>query len=83
MAEKSADKTSKRKNRAIFIIFPIIVFIGAVTIFFYLRYKKTHVSTDDAYVDGRIHTIASKVPGRPCSVSILKITSSLRQAICF
>jgi membrane fusion protein (multidrug efflux system) len=63
MAEKSADKTSKRKNRAIFIIFPIIVFIGAVTIFFYLRYKKTHVSTDDAYVDGRIHTIASKVPG--------------------
>jgi membrane fusion protein (multidrug efflux system) len=63
MAEQSTDKTQRRKKTAIFVIFPILVVIGAVTIFFYLRYKTTHISTDDAYVDGRIHTIASKIPG--------------------
>jgi membrane fusion protein (multidrug efflux system) len=34
-----------------------------VTLYFYLQYKKTHISTDDAFVDGRVHVIASKVPG--------------------
>jgi membrane fusion protein (multidrug efflux system) len=34
-----------------------------VTLFFYLHYKKTHISTDDAFVDGNIHSVASKVPG--------------------
>jgi hypothetical protein len=28
-----------------------------------LEYKKTHITTDDAFVDGRIHVIASKIPG--------------------
>ena len=30
---------------------------------FISRYKATHISTDDAFVDGRIHVIASKIPG--------------------
>jgi len=37
--------------------------IGAVILYVYLQYKKTHITTDDAFVDGRIHVIASKVPG--------------------
>jgi len=37
--------------------------MGAVILYFYLQYKKTHITTDDAFVDGRVHVIASKVPG--------------------
>jgi membrane fusion protein (multidrug efflux system) len=44
-------------------ILPFIIVIGAAAIYFYLQYKKTHISTDDAYVDGRIHTVASKIFG--------------------
>ncbi len=40
-----------------------VVMIGIAGTYFYIRYKSTHVSTDDAYVTGRIHVIASKVPG--------------------
>lgn len=53
---------SKRKKIAI-IIFSAIVLIGAATLYFYLSYKATHITTDDAFVEGNIHTIASKVPG--------------------
>jgi membrane fusion protein, multidrug efflux system len=40
-----------------------VVIIGIAGTYFYIHYKRTHVSTDDAYVTGRIHVIASKVPG--------------------
>jgi len=46
-----------------FLLFPAILIAGAVALYFYLQYQKTHVSTDDAFVDGRVHVIASKVPG--------------------
>lgn len=57
-------KTSnnKRKRLAI-IVFIAIVLIGAATLYFYISYKATHITTDDAFVDGRIHTIASKIRG--------------------
>lgn len=53
---------SKRKKIAI-IVFSTIVLIGAVTLYFYLSYKAVHITTDDAFVDGNIHTIASKISG--------------------
>ncbi len=52
----------KRKKIAI-LIFSVIVIIGGIAGFFYARYKKTHITTDDAFIEGRIHTIASKVSG--------------------
>jgi membrane fusion protein, multidrug efflux system len=39
-----------------------IVLIG-ILVFLYRDYRATHVTTDDAFVEGNIHTIASKVPG--------------------
>ena len=42
---------------------PLWLFIGVVALFFYLEYRRTHVTTDDAYVDGHIHIVASKVSG--------------------
>jgi len=52
-----------RNNKVVFVLFPIMIIIGALTLYFYRGYKATHLSTDDAFVDGRIHLIASKVPG--------------------
>ncbi|HWR90555.1 MAG TPA: HlyD family secretion protein, partial [Dissulfurispiraceae bacterium] len=39
-------------------------------LFFYLRYKATHITTDDAFVESHIHTVASKVPGTVKSVLV-------------
>jgi membrane fusion protein (multidrug efflux system) len=61
--EEKMKTTNRKKKKIAFIIFPVIVIIGAMAIYFYLRYKETHISTDDAFVDGRIHVIASKIPG--------------------
>ena len=63
MEEKKEKPNQRRKKAVTFILFPVIIVIGAVTLYFYLQYKKTHISTDDAFVDGRVHVIASKVPG--------------------
>ncbi len=63
MEEKNKNPNQRRKKIAAFILFPGIIIIGAASLFFYLRYKETHISTDDAFVDGRVHVIASKVPG--------------------
>jgi membrane fusion protein (multidrug efflux system) len=63
MEEKRANLNQGRKKKVAFILFPTIIIIGAVTLYFYLQYKKTHITTDDAFVDGRIHLIASKVSG--------------------
>jgi membrane fusion protein (multidrug efflux system) len=52
-----------RNNKVLFVLLSILIVIGALTLYFYRGYKATHITTDDAFVDGRIHVIASKVPG--------------------
>lgn len=52
----------RRKVLAL-ITFSVVVVVGIVGTLFYIQYKKHHISTDDAFVTGRIHVIASKVPG--------------------
>jgi membrane fusion protein (multidrug efflux system) len=63
MEEKKENFNQRRKKKIAFILFPAIIIIGAVILYMYLQYKKTHITTDDAFVDGRVHVIASKVPG--------------------
>ena len=55
-------KNSGRKKIGIIILI-LLLAIGAIIIFFYLRYKATHITTDNAFIEGAIHTIASKVSG--------------------
>jgi membrane fusion protein (multidrug efflux system) len=62
--EEKRGKPNRRKRRTFaFILLPILILVGAAAITFYIRYKATHISTDDAFVDGRVHAIASKIPG--------------------
>lgn len=51
------------KKKVAYGIVILLIIIGVTTIFIYLEYKKTHVSTDDAFVDGHLHIIAPRVPG--------------------
>jgi membrane fusion protein (multidrug efflux system) len=69
MKEKKKGLNQKRKKIA-FILFPIIMMIGGVSIYLYLRYSATHISTDDAFVDGRMHVIAPKVAGTVKAINI-------------
>ncbi len=63
MKEKKENFNQRRKKRIAFILFPAIIIIGAIILYLYLQYKKKHITTDDAFVDGRVHVMASKVPG--------------------
>jgi membrane fusion protein (multidrug efflux system) len=62
IVEEQKANNSRRKKVAIG-VFTLVALVAAVTLFFYLRYKATHISTDDAFIDGRIHTIAPKIAG--------------------
>jgi len=66
--EQTEEKEIKKNNnnhkkRNGLVVLAVVLLIGAVALFFYLKYKSAHITTDDAFVDGNIHTIASKVPG--------------------
>lgn len=52
----------RRKIIALTVITAIVI-TGIITVYFYLRYKSTHITTDDAFVEGDIYTIASKING--------------------
>ena len=61
------EKTDKKK------LFYILIAIGilfVIFLIFYIHYRNTHISTDDAYIEGRIHTMAPKVAGTAKSVNV-------------
>jgi membrane fusion protein (multidrug efflux system) len=60
--EETKPLNNKRKKIAL-IVFIIIAVLGALTLYLYLRYQATHITTDDAFIEGTVHTIAAKVPG--------------------
>ena len=65
MAEVSsapAPKDNGRKKKAIG-LFLVVLVVTVVSGFAYWKYRQTHVSTDDAYVDGRIHLVSARVQG--------------------
>ncbi len=53
----------RRKRRTAVAAFVIFCALAVTVILFYRAYGRTHISTDDAFVDGRIHIVSSKVPG--------------------
>lgn len=64
MTEKTKQPADNNKRKKFaFMIFAVVLLSGAAAVYFYLGYKSQHISTDDAYVEGRKHTIASKVEG--------------------
>jgi len=58
-----------RKRKAIGLF---LLVLGATLIsgFAYWKYRQTHVSTDDAYIDGRIHLVSARVQGTVTEVRV-------------
>lgn len=56
-------KSNQRRKKIALLVFTGLALTGAIIIFFYIRYKATHITTDNAFVEGNIHTIAAKVSG--------------------
>jgi multidrug resistance efflux pump len=54
---------NKLKGRLGLIVLAVAVVIIVSGFYIYQHYRNTHISTDDSYVTGRIHVVASKVPG--------------------
>jgi membrane fusion protein (multidrug efflux system) len=63
MEETNGTKNNNRKKRIALTILFVIVVLGAAAAYFYVRYKSTHISTDDAFIEGDIYTVSSKVSG--------------------
>lgn len=55
--------SNARKKKIGFVILSSTILLGIVVLLFYLRYKATHITTDDAFIDGRVHTISARVKG--------------------
>ncbi len=68
MMEKVENLRSHRKK--LFGVVGFLVVAAVVTVLVYWDYKATHISTDDAFIEGRIHSIASKVPGTVAGVNV-------------
>jgi membrane fusion protein, multidrug efflux system len=69
--EESMNTVNNVKKKKPLIIGAIvgIILVGAVIVA-YLYYLATRISTDDAFVEGRVHTIASKIAGTVKAVSV-------------
>ena len=67
--EKEQGNAGSRKTVAL-VIFGVGSILALIAVFFSMQYRRTHVSTDDAFLDGRIHTIAAKVPGTVAKVHV-------------
>ena len=68
MAEEKTGNGQKKKKA--FMIVGVVVVIGLTLGYFYSAYRKTHVSTDDAFIDGNIHTISARVSGNVKAVLV-------------
>ena len=56
-------KGSNHRKIAAMVVFTCIGIASLISVFFYIQYKASHIATDDAFIDGHIHSIASKIPG--------------------
>ncbi|MEK6745002.1 MAG: HlyD family secretion protein [Nitrospirota bacterium] len=69
MAEQQAASNGANKKKA-FLIVGAVVALGLMIGYFYNSYRKTHVATDDAFIEGNIHTIAARVGGSVRTVAV-------------
>ena len=67
----AAPKKARWRNRRVLVIGSILVVIAAVVGGWWLYYSMYHESTDDAFIDGNIVPMSSKVKGYIAKVNVL------------
>lgn len=68
--EEEKKPNNGRKKKILLAMFSAAALLVVVGLFIYVSYGKTHISTDDAYIEGRVYTIAAKVSGTVKQVHI-------------
>ena len=63
MVNTTGSANNGKRRKVAFSACLIIVLVGSVSVYLYREYLKTHITTDDAFITGRIHVIAAKIPG--------------------
>lgn len=62
--EKEQEKKPKKNRKwIIIIIIAVIIIVGLITGIPYYLYKISHISTDDAFIEGHITSLSSRVTG--------------------
>ena len=69
-AADSAPAKGNGKKRKAIAIFLVVLAATIAAGFAFREYRRTHVSTDDAYVDGRIHLVSARVQGTVVEVKV-------------
>lgn len=67
----SNNRKQRKKKVVVFSALAVFIVLVVVSSLFYFEYRKTHVSTDDAFVDGRVYLVASKIPGTVKALHVL------------
>ncbi len=74
--EQTPSENGQRKKIIALKIFGAVLIAGLLMILLYIVYRKTHITSDDAFVQGTIHVIAPKISG-----TVLKVHVSDNQSV--
>jgi membrane fusion protein (multidrug efflux system) len=69
MADQQASGNGRNRKKAL-TIFGAVVATGLLAGIVYNSYRTTHISTDDAFIEGNVYTIAARVSGTVRSVKV-------------
>jgi membrane fusion protein (multidrug efflux system) len=64
------DRPNNSRRRKAMTLFVVAALVTVGSGAFYWWYRQTHISTDDAYVEGRIHPVAARIPGTVVEVLV-------------
>jgi membrane fusion protein (multidrug efflux system) len=67
--EPNNNANNHKKPKLIILILIVLLCIG-IPLSIYIHRSFTHITTDDAYIEGRIHSIAPKIPGTVLKVYV-------------
>ena len=69
MAEQLAAGNGRNRKK-VFMIFGTVVAVGLLAGVAYNAYRSTHISTDDAFIEGNVYTISARISGTVRSVKV-------------
>jgi membrane fusion protein (multidrug efflux system) len=61
---------NRRRGKIALVIFVFLLLTGFVIGYFVYQYRQTHIKTDDAFIEGTIHTVSPRVAGTVLAVLV-------------
>ncbi len=61
---------NRRRGKIALVIFSILLISGSIIGYFVYQFRKTHIKTDDAFIEGTVYTISPRVAGTVLEVLV-------------